>query len=41
MLEKGTRPTEDRTRSVSISGVPPHVCLPRMANKFGSKSLVT
>ncbi|MPC08797.1 hypothetical protein E2C01_001389 [Portunus trituberculatus] len=26
---------EDRTRSVSVSGVPPHVCLPRMASRLG------
>ncbi|KAG0714062.1 KICSTOR complex protein SZT2 [Chionoecetes opilio] len=31
---------EDRTRSVSVSGVPPHVCLPRMASRLGSKRMV-
>ncbi|XP_069157334.1 KICSTOR complex protein SZT2 isoform X2 [Procambarus clarkii] len=40
LLETGTQPVEDRTRSVSVSGVPPHVCLPRMANKLGSKKMV-
>ncbi|XP_042227057.1 KICSTOR complex protein SZT2-like isoform X3 [Homarus americanus] len=40
LLETGTQPAEDRMRSVSISGVPPHVCLPRIANKFGSKRMV-
>ncbi|XP_050730013.1 KICSTOR complex protein SZT2-like isoform X17 [Eriocheir sinensis] len=31
--------SEDRTRSVSVSGVPPHVCLPRMASRLGSKRM--
>lgn len=34
----GSQRSEDRTRSVSVSGVPPHVCLPRMASRLGSKS---
>nr|XP_027235247.1 uncharacterized protein LOC113826545 [Penaeus vannamei] len=38
LLETGAHPVEDRMRSISISGVPPHVCLPRMANRMGSKS---
>ncbi|XP_047479590.1 KICSTOR complex protein SZT2-like isoform X5 [Penaeus chinensis] len=39
LLETGAHPVEDRMRSISISGVPPHVCLPRMANRMGSKKI--
>ncbi|XP_063888022.1 KICSTOR complex protein SZT2-like isoform X5 [Scylla paramamosain] len=44
LLESGSsnspQRAEDRTRSVSVSGVPPHVCLPRMASRLGSKRMV-
>ncbi|XP_076055800.1 KICSTOR complex protein SZT2-like isoform X3 [Oratosquilla oratoria] len=37
LLEHVQHQAEDRTRSVSVSGVPPHVCLPRWGLKLGTK----